>query len=359
MAWSIISNDQNFVPPHAKPPRTFKQDWDTFLNDEERNPATAGRRTLLLVPLGWSHAETALSPHSATQLPGLHDVAAYLEAFTTLPCRIAAQELKVVDWQPASPRFLAVLTTANALVRVRCRRAPDGEFAQQLNCSDLLDALSEELPEDVYSIVGLTFFDIHDDGQLVGGRAYGGSRIAVISLARYHPDFRGEFEEWPHSHPAQTPLLSAARAAASASSPTVDTPASRSAWWLAQVAVTVSHEVGHCMGLEHCTAYSCYMGELEGQPPYACPDCLRKLLTTAGGEVRPGPKAALDRYVALASFCAGAMQSPRTRDPLWAAMEVWVKERSQTCSQRVTEVAESSEPSSRTGAPSTRSYEVW
>jgi archaemetzincin len=340
-------DDADFHGPHAPPLEADEQDWAAFLGDSDRNGATAARRTLIVVPLGWSDAADALRPHSAVDapLPSPADVAAYLSAFTTLPCRLAP-ELPVVAWSPPSARHRAV-QVGDVLVCVRARRAPDAEFATQLHVCDLLDALLEcvEAYPDAYSLVGVTPFDIHEDGQLVCGRAFGGSRVAVVSAARYHPAFASaDLPDWPTSLGARVrggPLLSAARAAASAAAAAAR--ATPSATWLSQFAVTAAHEVGHCMGLDHCTAYACWMGELEGQPPYACPGCLRKLLTTAAGdEGAGGGAAALDvaaaaHYTQLSRFCA----APLRRDvPLWAALHAWAAGRAAALAAAATEVKE-------------------
>ena len=61
------------------------------------------------------------------------------------------------------------------------------------------------------------------------------------------------------------------------------------------------------------------MGELDGQPPYACPACLRKLCTTAGGE-DGAAEAAAQHYAQLARFCG----APERGDvPVWAALHAW------------------------------------
>jgi archaemetzincin len=324
--------DADFTAPHATPPASDEQDWIAFLLDPDRNTATADqtRRTLVVVPIGYSTATHALRPHvaAASSLPSPVDVAAYLSAFTTLSSRVAP-ELPIVDWQPATRRALAVLLPGDVLVRVRARAMPDGEFNVQLQVHDLLDALLEyvELQGDAFSVVGLTPYDLHEDGQLVCGRAFGGSRVACVSLARYHPDLAER--EWPASLGSSVrggPLLAAARAAAAAAEARAS--ATPTMAWLASVALTASHEVGHCMGLDHCTAYACFMGELDGQPPYACPSCLRKMLTTAAGE-DGAAGAVVEHYRRLALFCG---TRGRCDVPLWAALHAWAGGRAESLS---------------------------
>lgn len=102
-----------------------------------------------------------------------------------------------------SPPVYTAVRTPTAEVRIRCRPAPDGAFPVQLNLDDCLDAVAAALPSDGYAIIGITphdLYEAHADG-LPGcydaedpeadlftcGRAYGGSRIAVVSAARYCP----------------------------------------------------------------------------------------------------------------------------------------------------------------------------
>ena len=344
------------------------QSFAEFCADENRNQASASRRTIVVVPMGYSESALALAPHGGVLLPSPSAVAAYLTAFTGLASRVAP-EMRIVPWTSGGstagraiarvggrrrtssdasstlPRFCAVETSVSS-IRVRMRRDPDREFSRQLEVSDLLDALVEDMAADAYTMLGLTPFDIHESGALLGGRAYVGSRIAVISLARYHPDLADVVEDWPLGVPASRggAALRAARAAAAAVPLSVTrTPAARAGLWLARVAGVASHELGHCLGLDHCIYYACFMGENEGQPPYACPVCLRKLLTTvrvsnksaaAGGGGGGGGTAATvssgspdavstvrARYIAVRDYCADAS---RSHVRLWAAFCAWL-----------------------------------
>ncbi|OHF03182.1 hypothetical protein CORC01_01566 [Colletotrichum orchidophilum] len=58
--------------------------------------------------------------------------------------------------------------------------------------------------------------------------------------------------------------------------------------WFARVARTAAHEVGHCLGMDHCVYYACVMqgtgglGEDGRQPPYFCPVCEAKFIWGLG-----------------------------------------------------------------------------
>lgn len=318
--------DADFVAPNFRAgveQDDAPQDYAEFAADKNRNLVTASRRTLVIVPVGVSLATRALAPHSldGLALPAIADVASYLSAFTGLPTRIVA-ELPIENWTGGGRGRKAVaVRTSKSLVKVRVKKT-DGEFQETLEVSDILDALLEELPKDAYAIVGLTPFDICEDEAIIGGRAYGGSRIACLSYARYHPAFDDISRDWPLGLRAGAggPITAAARAAAAA----LPRPSGTDLWLERVITQVSSHEVGHCLGLDHCTMYNCWMGENEGQAPYACPVCLRKLFDTTGAARgasdagRAALPAARTHYRALMNFCSSRLQVQK-----WAAMHAW------------------------------------
>lgn len=58
--------------------------------------------------------------------------------------------------------------------------------------------------------------------------------------------------------------------------------------WFSRIARTAVHEVGHCLGMDHCVYYACVMqgtgglGEDSRQPPYFCPVCEAKFIWGLG-----------------------------------------------------------------------------
>ena len=302
------------------------QDFAEFFDFEERAKVTPERKTIYIVPCGLDARVLEPEVHGVP-LPPVAAVAHFLTAFTGLPHKVLPA-LPIVPWPEAKkkkgsgggeapPKFLAVRTSKDALVRVRTIK-PEG-LPLALHCHDVLDALLEELPGDAFAIMGLTAYDLHEDGQCVGGRAFGGSRIAVVSFARYHPHFLDWAPDWPALTGHKGSALREAARAASAAVPPPKSPQALSTWWLYRTGTTAMHELGHCLGLDHCTYYSCFMGECEGQAPYACPVCLRKLLCAVSPTSEcSDPAPAVRHYSALQKFCLAQKQSPS-----WAAFGAW------------------------------------
>lgn len=224
------------------------------------------------------------------------------------------------------------LTTSTECVAFRTRPSPDGNFPSQLNLDDLLDVAIGIPPDDAYALLMLIDQDMYEDEDdlFCCGRAYGGSRVAVMSAARYNPCLDAEQgvqrgHLWPACHcesymnaccektqakptarykkqkiagmtdleyaessSSHTSPIHAAVSAFTASTPTD----SLRNLWLPRIAQTASHERGHCFALDHCTYYACVMqatgsnAEDLRQPRFLCPVDEAKVgrATGVGGE---------------------------------------------------------------------------
>jgi archaemetzincin len=251
-------------------------------------------------------------------------------------------------------------------IGIRCRATPKGDFSHQLNLNDLLDAAIEILPADAYALIMLVEHDMFEDedDEFVCGRAYGGSRVAVVSGARYNPVLDrvqglARDHAWPASHCAKyvkdccckegmdleeydryeevavsdkakagesmssDGVISPMHAAVSAHSslPSLDHAPSAvalSGLWLGRLCRTASHELGHCFGIDHCVYYSCAMQgsasvvEDARQPPYLCPIDLAKILRTTGADEQ-------ERYMSLLAFC-----EKNKEVHLFASYKAWI-----------------------------------
>ncbi len=256
---------------------------------------------------------------------------------------------------------------SSILLGIRKRYTPNSLFTHQLNLNDL-DAAIEILPNDAYALLMLVEHDIYedDDDDFACGRAYGGSRIAVVSGARYNPVLDREQgvereHAWPASHcenyvqelceetgdqdhqpsrkqkkpkiktgeltaPLEDETVSPMQAALSAhiSLPSLEgapSAAELSGLWLGRVCRTGSHELGHCLGIDHCVYYACAMqgtasiSEDARQPPYLCPIDLVKVLRANSANV-------VERYQALLRFCEKHKQVH-----LFEAYGAWIRVR--------------------------------
>lgn len=204
-----------------------------------------------------------------------------------------------------------------------------------------------------------------DDDDFCCGRAYGGSRVAVVSMARYHPLLDSKFEverehAWPASHCksyvdaccGEGAAVKTSRKKQSKTAPSVTdtahveetaigsavaayrshcaaltsmrTDASLSALWLGRVCKTASHELGHCFGINHCVYYACIMQGTAGlsedarQPPYLCPVDTAKVLRATVSNERESVEAML-------RFCDKRREMEE--NGLFAAFVAWLRVR--------------------------------
>lgn len=402
----LVLPDDDLASDPACPPQSLR----SWLRDKNRNPLTAQRKTLYLAATPRITRDVAFmtrwaapkhQPRSQKPLasPSAADVAAYLRAFYhPLEVRLLPQTLSFVSWDGEDDDGDATATDQHVglregsppsagVTRIRTRACPDDVFARQLNLNDVLDAADAALPADAYALLILTDQDLFedDDDDFCCGRAYGASRVAVVSAARYHPHLDDEEEVeggcdaraidrrhmWPASHCKEyvdrlcsaavggemarggkkkkggkagvkagvidlehklaveaTPLGAAVEAARATSDLDVDL----GGLWLSRVARTTVHELGHCFCLDHCVYYACVMQGTAGlaedakQPPYLCPVCLKKLTRALADVVgkRDADEGRLvaDRYAALAMFCEAW---PRVA--MFAGFRAWLEKR--------------------------------
>ena len=254
------------------------------------------------------------------------------------------------------------LQLGNSVTRITTRPCPDKAFARQLCLTDLLDAAITALPTDAYAIILLVAHDTYEDEEddFCCGRAYGGSRVCVVSSARYNPLLDGPTHAdidrqhmWPASHckqfverlcreaaeadeqevppaktsnkrrklteqpPSSSPSETALQQIITASlhpPPNPKTPRALTGLWLSRLARTASHELGHCLCLAHCPYYACVMQttgsvrEDVRQPPYLCLVCLAKVraaIKNIGDTSQVVDEAMwmVERYGALWQFC--------------------------------------------------------
>ncbi|KAG8525835.1 uncharacterized protein KY384_000595 [Bacidia gigantensis] len=355
----------------AVDPRWRAQSLRSWKGEKDRNAVTPGRKTIYVAGppaisdemrhmRSWD-VPTGVKTGNQSELhtvPDTREVAEYLSVFYHgMPVKMLQPHqspLRYTVWedsleshhgQRSAPKHKAVaLETSTEAVRIRCRPCPDGGFPYQLNLNDLLDVVISILPLDAYCLLLLVGQDLYEDedDDFCCGRAYGGSRCAVVSYARYNPTLLESqitrldvMHPWPASHcmayveslaksgqrwegqtkysrkgdhkgkkktkpevidltssPPTSPATvvqetkSACHAAIHAYTANAESVSS----WLASICRTASHELGHCLGLDHCVYYACAMqgtasvAEDLRQPLYLCPIDLEKLGASLGSE---------------------------------------------------------------------------
>lgn len=301
----------------------------------------------------------------------------YLTSFYHgLTVKLLPTPLAWTTWGPKSslprrkvnlPKYIG-LVHGTECTRIRVRSAPDGAFAAQLDLNDIIDAAIAMLPDDAYALCLLVDHDMYEseDDDFCCGRAYGGSRVAVVQTARYKRllDLREGIDQshmWPLSHcksfvdelcevedvppkPATTKQVAlsrdgAMRAAIDAATGTAVQDTSK-ALLFSRLARTVSHELGHCFGIAHCVYYACNMQGTAGmkedvrQPPYLCPVCEAKVGHAIVGELKSGGNDekklwTKERCTSLQDFCA-KLQGEDKETAMWRGLGAWAAARSET-----------------------------
>ncbi|CAK1365753.1 unnamed protein product [Cercospora beticola] len=383
----VLPGDELSFDPKYKP-----QSLDSWRRLKGRVAAKTNRRTIYLVP----HPEYAAEVEHAREWavpqlqnakkgvaqarpkpgglssPRATDLLEYLQAFYH-PLEVKmydGPQLEFVSWEKASgkkqknnERERIGLNIGKEVIGIRHRPSKDDLFTGQLNLNDLLDAAIAMLPADAYAILMAVDHDLYEDepDDFCCGRAYGGSRVAVVTSSRYNPllDKVQEIETehvWPASHcrafvnaccsgepielPAkkskarrQFPADSAMDAAVAAYGANLKSTKTSAAYmyglWFSRMCKTAAHELGHCVGMDHCVYYACLMQGTAGlsedgaQPPYLCPVDLAKLAEATGGIEKQR-----ERYEALLKFCD--TWSTKAGGEMWAAFGAWISVRLQT-----------------------------
>ncbi|KAJ3745447.1 hypothetical protein DFH05DRAFT_1020730 [Lentinula detonsa] len=356
----------------ALDPKYPAQSLRSWIRSKDRNHVTKERKIIYVAEppsvdpsvdfiRQWSQLKAPKSSHEVPPEPQTQEIIDYVTAFYHgLLVKKLPVQLMFTRWGTGSniekkKNGNIGLILGTECVRIRTRQVSGEFFIQQLNLDDLLDAAISLLPDDAYALLLLVSHDIYenDEDDFACGRAYGGSRVAVVSTARYNPvlDVAQNIDRehsWPASHcsayiqscctnaesakkPKQrqkisrtdiekdqtkwesTPLsddnittgpIYAALAAHRTLSSAMNSPSlsASSGLWLARVCRTASHELGHCFGMDHCIYYACAMqgtaslAEDARQPPYVCPVDLEKILRACGTTKEL-------RDEALLSFC--------------------------------------------------------
>lgn len=370
-------------------------------DEEERNEVTAKRKTVYVVlpPTIPEDLEETMKDWHKPILPGtsardldkwtssspqVSDLISYLSAFyrgmdvvqypATFTWRTWDEKPKAKGRSKTTK--IGLETPGKSQVwDVRCRPSLDGRARKQVHLGDVADALLQRIPNDAHAVVMLTDHDLYEDkdDDFTVGRAWGGSRVCIVSSFRYNPALDApagidRAHMWPNSHckafvdnecnaaneeeqarpakrtkkssdaafgkpPSNSPLGLAVQAAKLV--PKLTTRDELASYWFARLAVTVSHELGHCFGFAHCPYYACVMQGVNSVrqddqvPPYLCPVCSAKLawelgplLSVAGSRAEKQQVWVREQMSALKEFCRRWSHVPQ-----FAGFEAWLGKR--------------------------------
>jgi archaemetzincin len=137
---------------------------------------------------------------------------------------------QVSDHQVISEQPIAI-STGTETIRIQTRPTPKrgdsnelSAYSHQLDLNDMIDVALSVLPGDAYALLLLTDHDLYEnqDDDFCCGRAFGASRVAVVSGARYQTCLDvlhgvDRDHSWPASHCKQFVEDSGAEAEASKS----------------------------------------------------------------------------------------------------------------------------------------------
>ncbi|CAC9889508.1 unnamed protein product [Aureobasidium pullulans] len=383
----VLPNDEIDLDPDY-PPQSFS-DWQKLITP--KSLPFKRKKIYLVPPPAWTekasfsyrnewHHRHLLPPGSESIVEYL---AAFYQGFEVLQLR--KEILTFDEWieeggTEQSQSFVA-LNTGTESIRIRKRPMPNKGRGFQLNLNDLLDGAIAVLPDDALALILHMDFDLYedDDDDFVCGRAYGESHVCVVSSFRYSPardnDIEVDFEHfWPASHCAtyvedqvdkyiEKPATKSGRKGPTEAKTSTTEPSmplrmaidahklsSHRSAWLNRVCRTASHEIGHCLGLDHCMYYACIMqgsatvAEDLRQPPYLCliDDAKLNTLIATRGNASVGSTAC--REQALLAFTKRYQQGSG-----FAAFEAWLEARQKQRANRPLASAEGS-PNENTSA---------
>ncbi|RGP77552.1 hypothetical protein FLONG3_4337 [Fusarium longipes] len=377
--------------------QTFKE-WHDMGSNEERNQVTTKKNTIYVIlppTIPQDLGETMKDWHKpvlpgttardldkwTSSSPQVNDLISYLRAF--YHGMDVVQYPGAFTWRSWNEKPKARSKTAKIGLEtpgvpevwdIRCRPSLDGRARRQVHLGDVADALLQRIPKDAHAVIMLTDYDLYEDedDDFTVGRAWGGSRVCIVSSFRYNPTLDetagiDRAHMWPNSHckafvdnecsveeeehhrPAKRtkkpssavygkpPPGAALGLAVQAVKrvPKLTTRDELASYWFARLAVTVSHELGHCFGFAHCPYYACVMQGVnsvrqDGQvPPYLCPVCLAKvswelgpLLTGGGSRAEKQKVWVREQSIALKGFCEKWSHVPQ-----FAGFEAWLGKR--------------------------------
>ncbi|ROL51673.1 Archaemetzincin-2 [Anabarilius grahami] len=259
-----IHSDSDWIPAHPEDPQDFQS---FYINPYRRSP-NRGHNTIYIQTIG-SFGEGAVVAEQYVEW--LKD---YCQAF----------------FYGLVVKLLPPVTVASTACSFRVN---NNTHNLQLHAGELLNFLKQRKPSDAFCIVGITMIDLYpkESWNFVFGQASLTKGMGVFSFARYDDHFyersytgrlkkkielkQGDYSVFENYYtPPITSIL------------------------LLRSCKTLTHEIGHIFGMEHCQWLNCVMQgsnhlqESDRRTLVLCPICLRKLQSAIGFKIA-------DRYKAL------------------------------------------------------------
>ncbi|XP_076856539.1 archaemetzincin-2 [Brachyhypopomus gauderio] len=259
-----IHSDSDWIPSHPEAP----QDFLSFYSNPYRSTPNNDHKTIYIQTIG-SFGEGA----------GITEQ--YVEWLREY-CQAFYYGLVVKLLPPVT------VASTNCTFRVN-----SNSYNLQLHAGELLSFLKKKKPKDAFCIVGITMIDLYprESWNFVFGQASLTEGVGVFSFARYDDDFykrsyAGRLKKAVRLEPGNYALFQG-----------YYTPPITSKLLL-RSCKTLTHEIGHIFGVQHCQWLQCVMQgsnhleESDRRPMDVCPICLRKLQSAIGFKIA-------DRYKAL------------------------------------------------------------
>lgn len=259
-----IHSDSDWIPAHPENP----QDFQSFYINSYRRTPVSGHNTIYIQTIGSFGDGAAVSEQCVEWLKD------YCQAF----------------YYGLAVKLLPPVTVASTACSFRVN---SNTHNLQLHAGELLAFLKKRKPSNAFCIVGITMMDLYpkESWNFVFGQASLTQGMGVFSFARYDDDFyklsyagrlrkkikleQGDYSVFENYYtPPLTSLL------------------------LLRSCKTLTHEIGHMFGMQHCQWLNCVMQgsnhleESDRQPLDLCPICLHKLQSALRFKIA-------DRYKAL------------------------------------------------------------
>ncbi|XP_072098710.1 archaemetzincin-2 isoform X1 [Mobula birostris] len=260
-----LQSKSDWICSHPEP----KQDFYTFYSNPHRKTPVPGKNVIYIQIIG------SFGDSEATTNMYIHWLKEYCEAFFF--------GLKVEFQEPI------LVSHTGCMFRMN-------KYSEnlQIHTGGILKYLKKRKPKDAFCIVGITMIDLYpeDSWNFVFGQASLTEGIGIFSFARYDDEFytinyKGKLKGKQPVVPSDYSVFDE-----------YYTPSITSELLL-RSCKTLTHEIGHIFGLQHCQWLQCVMqgsnhlDESDRRPIDLCPICLRKLQCAVNFDIKERCKALL------------------------------------------------------------------